>query len=306
MIRTVFEQRTAQALEELFHPLLPGVTTWLAETGSDEWRSFVQSRRRIADKEFFSRFVPNAPPCVSRVSLELVGPSKNKEGNPMTTCTAQIDLTHAANTSVPISGTVTCKDGAGAHSKRVNQPYQGRPTAITLTGVTSVQMTASSPGFNNQTLTVTCGRYTQFELTQSPATPTIKITTARVFPKLLKRDAGVNLSWESSIPVSQLLISTHTSAGRFHGINESDPISPLTASGSLFVYLENPGAPYHITMQGLTGQSSTNVAEIDITAANNVRSLSDFLAASGVSGSTGIKRLVPAAASVSLKLLMGV
>jgi hypothetical protein len=61
MIRTVFEQRTAQALEELFHPLLPGVRTWLAETNFGEWRSFVQSRRRMDDQEFFRRFVSNAP-----------------------------------------------------------------------------------------------------------------------------------------------------------------------------------------------------------------------------------------------------
>jgi hypothetical protein len=85
----------------------------------------------------------------------------------MATCTAQIGLTPASNTSVPIAGTVTWSDGAGTHSQPVNQPYPGTPTDVTLTDVTSVSMTASSAGFNDQTLTVTCGKYTQFELTQT-------------------------------------------------------------------------------------------------------------------------------------------
>jgi hypothetical protein len=91
-----------------------------------------------------------------------------------------------------------------------------------------------------------------------------------------------------------------------HGINSDNPISPVAANGSLFEFLENPGAPYHVTMQGLTDQGSTNVAEVDIIAANNVRSLSEFLARSGVDASGGIKRLLPAAANGSLKHLMGV
>ncbi|MGH9354888.1 MAG: CFI-box-CTERM domain-containing protein [Terriglobia bacterium] len=85
----------------------------------------------------------------------------------MPTCTTQIGLTSAASGGAdPISGTATWTDGAGLHSQPVNQPYPGTPTTITLTDVTSVSMTASSSGFNSQTLTVTCGQYTQFELTQ--------------------------------------------------------------------------------------------------------------------------------------------
>ena len=60
----------------------------------------------------------------------------------MSSCTAQIGLTPASNTSVPISGTVTWKDGAGSHSQPVNQPFSGGPTTVTLTDVTSVLMTA--------------------------------------------------------------------------------------------------------------------------------------------------------------------
>lgn len=82
-------------------------------------------------------------------------------------CTAQIGLTsQASNGADPIAGTVTWTDGAGSHSQSVNQPYPGTPTNVTLTGPTSVQMTASSPGFESQTLTVTCQSYTQFQLTQ--------------------------------------------------------------------------------------------------------------------------------------------
>ncbi|MGH9470409.1 MAG: CFI-box-CTERM domain-containing protein [Terriglobia bacterium] len=85
----------------------------------------------------------------------------------MPTCTAQIGLTSASSGGAnPISGTVTWTDGAGLHSQPVNQPYPGTPTTITLTDVTSVSMTATSSGFNSQTLTVTCGQYAQFELTQ--------------------------------------------------------------------------------------------------------------------------------------------
>jgi hypothetical protein len=96
----------------------------------------------------------------------------------MATCTAQIGLTAASNTSLPISGTVTWKDGAGTHSQPVNMPYPGTPTEVTLTDVTSVSMTASSSGFTSQTLPVTCGQYTQFELGGGPSGSSCFIATA--------------------------------------------------------------------------------------------------------------------------------
>jgi len=102
----------------------------------------------------------------------------------MSTCTAQIGLTPGVNTSVPISGTVSWTDAAGSQVVKVNQPYQGHATTLTLTGVTSVQMTASSPGFISQTKTVTCGQYTQFELTQAtPPPPPAKFHSLREFLK---------------------------------------------------------------------------------------------------------------------------
>lgn len=102
----------------------------------------------------------------------------------MSTCTAQIGLTPAVNTSVPISGTVSWTDASGSQVMKVNQPYQGHATTVTLTGVASVQMTALSQGFNSQTKTVTCGQYTQFELTQAaPAPPPANFHSLREFLK---------------------------------------------------------------------------------------------------------------------------
>ena len=82
-------------------------------------------------------------------------------------CTATIDLVSAANTSLPISGTVSWTDANGSQVMNVNQPFPGQATTVTLTGVSSVQMTAMSPGFISQTKTVTCDQNTPFELSQS-------------------------------------------------------------------------------------------------------------------------------------------
>ena len=61
MVRTVFEERVARAMEEMMQPLPAEVEARLAESDFREWRELVQSHRRISDAEFFRRFVPNAP-----------------------------------------------------------------------------------------------------------------------------------------------------------------------------------------------------------------------------------------------------
>lgn len=60
-VRTVFEEPTARAFEELLQPLPKQVQTWLSETDFDEWRQSIQAYRSMSDHEFFRRFIPNAP-----------------------------------------------------------------------------------------------------------------------------------------------------------------------------------------------------------------------------------------------------
>jgi len=64
MIRTVFEEETVAAIEELLQPLPVGVQTWLAQTDFGDFRGLVRSSRRTSDAEFFRRFVPDAPACL--------------------------------------------------------------------------------------------------------------------------------------------------------------------------------------------------------------------------------------------------
>ncbi|MGD0009753.1 MAG: glycosyltransferase [Terriglobia bacterium] len=66
MVRTVFEEQTAAALEELMKPAPRKVQEWLEQTDFSAWRSLVQSARQISDAEFFRRFVPDAPECLLR------------------------------------------------------------------------------------------------------------------------------------------------------------------------------------------------------------------------------------------------
>jgi hypothetical protein len=65
LIRTVFQQPTAQALERLLQPLPADVRAWLARAQFFDWHRLIQSRRQITDGEFFRRFVSNAPECVT-------------------------------------------------------------------------------------------------------------------------------------------------------------------------------------------------------------------------------------------------
>ena len=58
MVRSLFEEPTVHALEKFFEPIPRQVQTWLDETDLGEWRSTVQSRRRMRDSEFLRQFVP--------------------------------------------------------------------------------------------------------------------------------------------------------------------------------------------------------------------------------------------------------
>jgi glycosyltransferase involved in cell wall biosynthesis len=62
LTRTVFEESTVRALEPCYHPLPPHVAESIGEAGVNDWRSIVQSARRISDREFFARFVPELAP----------------------------------------------------------------------------------------------------------------------------------------------------------------------------------------------------------------------------------------------------
>ena len=66
MVRTVFEQETAAALEDLMKPVPPNVQKWVNETDFSGWRSRVQSARQMSDAEFFSRFIPQMPDTIKQ------------------------------------------------------------------------------------------------------------------------------------------------------------------------------------------------------------------------------------------------
>jgi hypothetical protein len=235
----------------------------------------------------------------------------------MTTCTAQIGLTPAVNTSVPIAGTVTWSDGAGAHSMPVNQPYLGGPTTVTFIDKTSVQMTASSSGFNSQILTVTCGQYTQFELTQSappPPATTVQITSVQAYPKHLESrgswvvtDNAINVSWTATGQVDGLYVELDSSGNRVEGRNFSGTGASGTSGTINDIAVPTPGATYTVWIRGFqSGRQTAPSAAVTFTAAVNFRSLKDFLKYSGVSGNSGIRRFFPAHAQINLRAVTGV
>jgi len=61
MVRTTFEEQTVNALERYFEPLPAAVGKWSDQTDFSSFRELVQSRRRMSDAEFFSRFAPGTP-----------------------------------------------------------------------------------------------------------------------------------------------------------------------------------------------------------------------------------------------------
>ena len=225
----------------------------------------------------------------------------------MSSCTAQIGLTPKSNTSVPISGTVTWKDGAGSHSQPVNQPFPGGPTTVTLTDVTSVSMTASSPGLNSQTLAVTCGQFTQFELTQlappPPPNPTITITGAQAFParlvsqgqgRALLRSNQINLTWESSVTVIGIDVEI-TSGGVTKGLNiGGDGANGL--SGTVTSFPPNFGSLCEVKIRGVLagGISFTPFSQsTSIQDPANTHSVRTFFSQSGIDPSKGIRSFMP-------------
>ena len=64
MVRTVFEEENAAALEELLRPVPQQTQEWLRQTDFSAWRNAVQSARKISDEEFFSRFLPAVPEAI--------------------------------------------------------------------------------------------------------------------------------------------------------------------------------------------------------------------------------------------------
>lgn len=60
MVRTVFDEPTAQAIERMLQPQSAQVQEWLAQADFRERRKQIQSRRKISDEDFLRRFVPMA------------------------------------------------------------------------------------------------------------------------------------------------------------------------------------------------------------------------------------------------------
>jgi len=67
LIKAAFEDQNVRMMQELLQPLPADVRSWLAETDFTAWRALVQSSRQISDVEFFRRFVPDAPECLTQV-----------------------------------------------------------------------------------------------------------------------------------------------------------------------------------------------------------------------------------------------
>jgi glycosyltransferase involved in cell wall biosynthesis len=60
MVRTVFEEPAAHAIEKMLQPHAAQVEQWLSQTDFSQWRQLIQSRRTMSDEEFFGRFIPKA------------------------------------------------------------------------------------------------------------------------------------------------------------------------------------------------------------------------------------------------------
>jgi len=58
MIRSVFDDESVAMLEPSFHPISPKVQQWLEAIDVTAWRATVQSARRVEDRDFFLRFLP--------------------------------------------------------------------------------------------------------------------------------------------------------------------------------------------------------------------------------------------------------
>ena len=58
MVRSVFDDASIAMLEPSFHPIPPRVQQWLEAVDVAAWRETVQSARRVEDRDFFLRFLP--------------------------------------------------------------------------------------------------------------------------------------------------------------------------------------------------------------------------------------------------------
>ena len=58
MIRSVFDDASVAILEASFHPIPSKVQQWLDAVDVPAWRETVQSARRVEDRDFFLRFLP--------------------------------------------------------------------------------------------------------------------------------------------------------------------------------------------------------------------------------------------------------
>jgi hypothetical protein len=58
MLRSVFDDASVAMLERSFHPIPPRVQQWLEAVDVAAWRETVQSARRVEDRDFFLRFLP--------------------------------------------------------------------------------------------------------------------------------------------------------------------------------------------------------------------------------------------------------
>jgi hypothetical protein len=141
--------------------------------------------------------------------------------------------------------------------------------------------------------------------TPPPPPVTLKITGVQTFPKLLHQNNGINVSWTASgEPVYEVELKIGNSTPL--PINISPP-AYSGATGDLSV--SPPGAVFDIQMRGeYEPNAFTNwSSNFQFTSASNFHSLRKFLAASGVSGSGGIKHLLPTSTNpISLRSVMGV
>jgi hypothetical protein len=158
----------------------------------------------------------------------------------------------------------------------------------------------------NQTL---CGTVSQRTsgIAPPPPHPIITIAAVRASPRALAfaggawtvQPNGVNLAWQSSAPVEGLNVQwIPASGGPTGGINQGGAGFPA-GSGSTLIELPTKGVPYNVSVRGQLGPNNWTDWSQDAQVIDppNYHSLRDFLTASRVNGSNGIRRFFPPGAT---------
>jgi hypothetical protein len=141
--------------------------------------------------------------------------------------------------------------------------------------------------------------------------PPPRITASKALPKTLHQSNGIEISWESSVSYDAWNVVWNENGNSATQV-QSPELDFTGRSGSYTCRPTTLGVTYFISVEGgksrLFGghQWSGWSPPAKVTAGNNLHSLREFLAASGVSGGNGIRSLLPPSNSISLRSVMGI